>query len=79
MPNIKNHEELMAVLSEVQAFDSERDMEESLRQLRATTGSTDVGIGIKKILLAVGEAKQDVDPVSRFAEVVAQQMAASMD
>lgn len=79
MPNIRDHKELMAVLSEVGAFESQGDMIESLNQLRTNTGSETVNLGIKKVLLAVGEAKQDVDPVGRFADVVAQQMAASMD
>jgi vesicle-fusing ATPase len=37
-------------------------------------------VGIKKVLLGVGEAKQEVGNVEgRFAEVIAQQMAASRD
>jgi vesicle-fusing ATPase len=48
--------------------------------LREITGTNEVGVGIKKVLLGVGEAKQEVgNAANRFAEVIAQQMAASRD
>jgi vesicle-fusing ATPase len=80
VPNVNTHSELASVLREVQAFESENSLVESLNELRETTGTDQVGVGIKKVLLAVGEAKQEVGNVeSRFAEVIAQQMAASRD
>ncbi|PVH80287.1 AAA-domain-containing protein [Cadophora sp. DSE1049] len=80
VPNINTHAELAAVLREVNAFDSESDLAESLNELRDITGTDQVGVGIKKVLLAVGEAKQEEGNMAgRFAEVVAQQMAASRD
>ena len=80
VPNVNTHSELASVLREVQAFDSENSLVESLNELREATGTDQVGVGIKKVLLAVGEAKQEVGNVeSRFAEVIAQQMAASRD
>lgn len=80
VPNINSHKELASVLREVEAFDSESDLAESLNELRDITGTDQVGIGIKKVLLAVGEAKQEEGNMAgRFAEVVSQQMAASRD
>ncbi|KAK0103637.1 transport between ER and Golgi ATPase protein [Cadophora gregata] len=80
VPNINTHAELAAVLREVNAFDSESDIAESLNELRDITGSDQVGVGIKKVLLAVGEAKQEEgNTAGRFAEVVAQQMASSRE
>jgi vesicle-fusing ATPase len=68
------------VLREVHAFDSERDLTESLRELRETTGTDNVGVGIKKVLLGVEKAREDPDDVpSRLAEIIAQQMAANRD
>ncbi|KAL2069972.1 hypothetical protein VTL71DRAFT_14652 [Oculimacula yallundae] len=80
VPNINTHAELAAVLREVNAFDNDSDLAESLNELRDITGTDQVGVGIKKVLLAVGEAKQEEGNMSgRFAEVVAQQMAAGRD
>ncbi|PBP18300.1 vesicular-fusion protein SEC18 [Diplocarpon rosae] len=80
VPNINTYAELAAVLREVQAFDNEADLTESLNELRDITGMDQVGVGIKKVLLAVGEAKQEEGNMAgRFAEVVAQQIAASRD
>jgi vesicle-fusing ATPase len=73
--------ELASVLREAQAFESESDLAQSLHELQEITGDSErVGLGIKKVLLSVGEAKQDSDnPPLRFAEIMAQQIAASMD
>ncbi|CZS96434.1 probable NsfA protein [Rhynchosporium graminicola] len=80
VPNINTHSELAAVLREVNAFDNDSDLTESLNELRDITGTDQVGVGIKKVLLAVGEAKQEEGNMAgRFAEVVAQQMAAGRD
>ena len=80
MPNINTHAELGAVLREVQAFENEGDLAESLNELHEMTGTNEVGLGIKKVLLALGKAKLDEGNMpSRFAEVIAQQMATSRD
>ena len=80
MPNVNTHSELASILRELQAFDSENGLMQSLNELTEMTGTDQVGVGIKKVLLAVGEAKQELGNVeSRFAEVIAQQMAASRD
>jgi vesicle-fusing ATPase len=55
VPNINTHAELASVLREVQAFDNEGDLVASLNELREYTGTEEVGVGIKKVLLAVGK------------------------
>jgi len=51
-----------------------------LNELRDITSTDRVGIGIKKVLLAIVEAKQDKgNVIGRLAEVIALQMAASVD
>lgn len=80
VPSINTHAELAAVLREVEAFDSEQDLAQSLAELRDTTGSENVGVGIKKVLLGVEKAKEDAtDMPSRLAEIIALQIAANMD
>jgi vesicle-fusing ATPase len=80
VPSINTHKELAAVLREVRAFDSEAELARSLHELRETTGTDQVGVGIKKVLLGVEKAKEEKENVpSRLADIIAQQMAANMD
>lgn len=80
VPNINTHNELASVLREVHAFDNDSDLAKSLNELRDIISTDQVGIGIKKVLLAITEAKQEEgNVVGRFAEVIALQIAASMD
>ncbi|RKF60415.1 Vesicular-fusion protein sec18 [Golovinomyces cichoracearum] len=80
VPNVNTHAELASVLQEVQVFENEVDLVTSLNMLRDITGSDHIGIGIKKVLLAVEEARQEQgDRTARFAEVVSEQIAASRD
>ncbi|KHJ32245.1 putative vesicular-fusion protein sec18 [Erysiphe necator] len=80
VPNVNSHKELASILREVQAFNNDNDLVSSLNTLRDITDTDQVGIGIKKVLLAVGEAQQEEGNVTgRFAEVISQQIAASRD
>lgn len=80
VPNVRTHTELASVLREVQAFKYESDLLASLKILYDITGTDQVGIGIKKVLLAIGEAQQEEENViGRFAEVISEQIAASRD
>lgn len=75
--NVNDYAELAAILREVRVFESEASLAQSLNQLRAAKGTDQVGVGIKKVLLAIEEAKQEVGDVEgRFAEVIAQQIEA---
>lgn len=81
VPNVNTFSELASVLREAEAFDTEADLARSLNELSEITGTNErVGLGIKKVLLSLGEAKQDPDnSPARFAEIMAQQIAASQD
>jgi len=75
IPNVNSHAELASILREVNAFDSEADLAQSLNELRDITSTDQVGVGIKKVLLGIGEARQEVGNVAgRFAEVMSLQM-----
>jgi vesicle-fusing ATPase len=55
-------------------------MAQSLNELGEITGTDQIGVGIKKVLTCVGQAKRDVDNFpSRFAEMMSQLIAASRD
>jgi vesicle-fusing ATPase len=78
VPNVNTHAELASVLREVRAFRSESEMAASLDVLRETTGTNDVGVGIKRVLLGIETARQTPDDmVERFADVMAKTMASS--
>jgi len=78
VPNVNTHAELASVLREVRAFRSDSDMAASLDVLRETTGTNDVGVGIKRVLLGIETARQTPDDmVERFADVMAKTMASS--
>jgi len=82
VPNVNTYPELAAVLREVGAFDSETELSASLAELKDITGGAEeIGVGIKKVLMGVGEAKQEEEGNvgARFADVMAQQIAASRD
>lgn len=77
VPSINNFDELRNILLEINAFESEGEVNESLNELRQTTRGNEVGVGIKKVLLAVEEAKQEGGNVAtRFADVMSQRIAA---
>jgi len=69
VPNIDEYAELASVLQEKQAFDSEADLSMSLSKLRAAMGDP-VGLGIKKVLLALDNAKREGDMIDRFPEEI---------
>lgn len=77
---MNSYAELGRILQEIQAFDSQGDLAESLHELRDRTRLDVVGVGIKKVLLAIGEARQEVGNVpGRFAEVMGLQMDSSRE
>lgn len=81
VPNVNTHQELAVILQQVQAFERENDLGQALHELAELTGTRDmIGVGIKKVLLAVGEARQEKGNVpSRFADVMAQLIESSRD
>ena len=80
VPYIQSHKELAALMREIGAFENDADLAASLNELGEITQTDQVGVGIKKVLTAVGQAKRDVENFpSRFAEMMAQLIAASRD
>ncbi|KAF3935115.1 hypothetical protein ABW19_dt0209807 [Dactylella cylindrospora] len=69
VPNVGTHDELAHILSELNAF-GERDSKAAIQELSETTQSRRLGVGIKKIILAVETALQDDDKAGRFASVM---------
>lgn len=75
VPNVNDHNELASVLREVKAFDNEEDVEKSLHEIRETTQSDELGVGIKDVLFSIATARQSDDKPGRFAEEMATMMA----
>jgi vesicle-fusing ATPase len=72
---VNSLEELSTVLRQVRAFESSADLTESLNTLREMTGSDQVGVGIKRVLLGIETARQTPDDiVGRFADVMSKMM-----
>ncbi|KAF1984364.1 vesicle-fusing ATPase [Aulographum hederae CBS 113979] len=70
--NVNTQNELAQVLRKTGTF-SDDDMQRAIGEIQQITGSTDVGVGIKKILTAIETAKQDEnDMPGRFARVMSQ-------
>ncbi|PGH03752.1 vesicle-fusing ATPase [Blastomyces parvus] len=73
VPNVNTFSELAYILKEAQAF-SPQETEGALAELRGLTQSEQIGVGIKRVLLGIGTAKQDTDRAGRFASVIARAM-----
>ena len=71
VPNVKGHQELDFILQQSQAF---RDPSRAIQELRETTQSDEVSVGIKRVLLGIETAKQDPDREGRFAQTIARTM-----
>ncbi|KAF2147472.1 uncharacterized protein K452DRAFT_7958 [Aplosporella prunicola CBS 121167] len=77
VPNVNKQDELAHILQESGAFAGPEQVHTALDEIAATTGSADIGVGIKKILTGIETAKQDPqDMAGRFASVMAQAIAA---
>ncbi|KAF1942514.1 vesicle-fusing ATPase [Clathrospora elynae] len=76
VPNVNTQAELANVLRESGAF-SDTDQHRAISEIQEITGSTDVGVGIKKILTGIETAKQDQDVPGRFARVMSRAIAAN--
>lgn len=72
VPNVSGPNELSHILHQSGVF---QEPNRAIRELREITGSENVGVGIKKVLLGIETAKQDSDREGRFANVIARAMA----
>lgn len=78
VPNVNTHQELASVLREIRAFPNDGLLADCLSQLRDTTGTDEVGVGIKRVLLGIETAKQSPEDIGgRFADVMAKMMAST--
>ncbi|RMZ87482.1 hypothetical protein DV736_g5290, partial [Chaetothyriales sp. CBS 134916] len=74
--NVRSYDELAHVMNDTAAFKAgPSDIQRAIAEIKQITGSETVGVGIKKVLLAVETAKQDADMVGRFAGVMARAVA----
>ena len=76
VPNVNTQSELAQVLQKSGAF-SDRDQQRAIGEIQEITGSTDVGVGVKKILTAIETAKEDQDVPGRFARVMSSAISAN--
>ncbi|KAF3050918.1 transport between ER and Golgi ATPase protein [Didymella keratinophila] len=76
VPNVNTQPELAHVLQASGAF-SDRDQQRAISEIQEITGSTEIGVGIKKILTGIETAKQDQDVPGRFARVMSRAIAAN--
>lgn len=72
VPNVSGPHELSHILQKSGVF---QEPNRAIRELREITGTENVGVGVKKVLLGIETAKQDSDREGRFANVIARAMA----
>ena len=69
VPNVNTYEELQFIMEQSNAFDRQ-EIGMALEGIGGITDDGTIGVGIKKVLLGIETAKQDVDKVGRFVRVV---------
>lgn len=70
--NVNYSHELSYILKQSGVF---QEPDRAIRKLKEMTGSENVKVGIKKVLLGIETAKQDLDREERFAHVMARAVA----
>jgi vesicle-fusing ATPase len=76
VPPVNTHDELAYIMQQSGAF-SEHDIQRSIGEIQDITGKSQVGVGIKNILVHIDTAKQDEDKPGRFAREMAEDIATS--
>ena len=75
VPTLRTYDELSLVMRESGAFTGE-DARSAINEIQEITGTQEVGVGIKKVLLGIETAKQDEGNMAgRFASVMARAIA----
>ena len=72
VPNVNNHAELQYVLAQSETFGNPAA---AIQELGELTRSDSVSVSISQVLTAIESARQDEDPESKFAQVIAAVMA----
>lgn len=69
VPNVNTYDELRFIMEQSEAFDA-REISMALDGIGGIADDGTIGVGVKKVLLGIETAKQDVDKVGRFVRVV---------
>lgn len=69
VPYVETYEELALVLEQSNDF-TPQEIQQALQGIGGIVDHGKVGVGIKRILLAIETAKQDVDKVARFSRAI---------
>lgn len=69
VPNVNTYDELHHVMAQSGAFD-DSEIYQALEGIGSLAEDGTIGVGIKKVLLGIETARQDVDKVGRFVRVV---------
>jgi len=74
VPNVQTSPELAAIMKDSKVF-TDNDIERAIDEIKETTGSELINVGVNNILTAIQTAKQDQDVTGRFAEIVGEMCA----
>lgn len=77
VPTVPNLRDLGEILGSVNAFD-DKTRHSVLQELQSITNSTEVKVGIKKILSILETSRQDEDVARRFVDLMANSVADSI-
>lgn len=67
--NVNTYNELRYVMEQSEAFDAQ-EITQALEEIGGIIDDGKIGVGVKKVLLGIETAKQDVDKVGRFVRVI---------
>lgn len=76
IPNVNTQQELVKIMRHTGAF-ADHEISQALHEISQQTGSSDIGVGIKSVLMGIDTAKQDQDVAAGFAEVISNSIAAT--
>lgn len=74
VPNVATSAELAAIMKDSNVF-SDHDIQRAISEVRDSTSSDRINVGVAGILTAIQTAKQDEDVTARFAEIVGEMCA----
>lgn len=69
VPNVNTYDELRYIMEQSEAFDAQ-EIAQALEEIGGIIDDGKIGVGVKKVLLGIETAKQDVDKVGRFVRVI---------
>ncbi len=78
VPYISRKQELGYVMHESGLF-NEQEINAVLQEITATTGSEQLGVGVRKVLTAIQTAQHSDDKVERFAQIISEAVAENVE